>query len=193
MEASCRRVSISLALLAALAVATGGPAGALADELAVGEHARRWWGTLGGGIGEVHRDVRGRSSTSDLPYLSFEFGWVANPRLLLGIELSGHLIEAGDLQDPSEGSGLSQAFVEVRAYPLASAPFHVQLGAGWTSLWDNGPGALNEDAAGWEIGVGYDWPIGQRTALTPFLRYGRADFGVTRVSAITIGAGLTWR
>lgn len=148
---------------------------------------------LGGGIGQVQWDARGKSSTSSLSYLAVEFGWIANPRLLLGIELSGHLIEAADLQDYTEGSGISQAFLVARAYPLASTPFHVQVGAGWTSLWDNEPAAANEGAMGWEIGIGYDWAIGQRTALTPFLRFGGADFGAASVSAITLGAGLTWR
>lgn len=182
----------ALTLCTVLAAAAVGSTGALADEPKAREPTR-WWGTLGGGIGDIQLDARGRSSTSQLSYLSFEFGWVANPRLLLGIELSGHLIEAGDLRDYTAGSGISQALVVARAYPLASSSFHVQAGAGWTSLWDNDPRASNDDGAGWEIGVGYDWAIGERTALMPFLRFGRADLGAASVSAITVGAGLSWR
>lgn len=148
---------------------------------------------LGGGIGDVQWDARGNPSTDSLPYLTFEIGLIANPRLMLGIELSGHLIEAANLHRYTEGSGISQAFLVARAYPLASKPLHVQVGAGWASLWDNEPAAANEGATGWEIGIGYDWSIGQRTALTPFLRFGGADFAAGSVRAVTLGVGLTWR
>jgi hypothetical protein len=152
-----------------------------------------WWGACDLGAGQVHRSLPGASSDRTQFYLALSGGVELDPHFLLGAELSGWLGQGGDVNDPSKGSGISQIFAIARIYPQAHAPFHLLLGAGALTAWDNSPGSSSHHGTGWEVGVGYDLRTDGRGAFSPFLRFGGGKAGKLSLSTATLGVGYTWR
>jgi hypothetical protein len=126
------------------------------------------WATLNLGAGQVDRSTSSFSDNSTRFYL-------------------------GNLQDGTKGSGLSQALAVARIYPQADSAFHVQLGAGSLTGWDNSPAGTRHHGTGWELGLGYDRMISPHGAITPFVRYTNGKAGNLKLSAVTVGVGYSWR
>lgn len=98
-------------------------------------------------------------------------GGAVSQQLLLGGELSG-----GAIAGPNErNSSIGELLFTVQYYPGAFEGFHVTGGMGpaFLSLQDSGPTKV--EAAGYALraGVGYDFGIGKRFALTPYANVGR--------------------
>jgi hypothetical protein len=55
------------------------------------------------------------------------------------------------------------------------------------------PSGSSRNGSGWEAGIGYDAMFSTPAAITPFLCYSSGTAGNLKISAVTIGAGLTWR
>jgi hypothetical protein len=183
----------------ALALVTAAPSPLRAAEPL---RAGRGWFSVGMGAGQVERKMPGFSDTSTRFYLGFGGGVAVDPHLLLGIEISGWLIQAENADDPSEGAGISRAFVVARIYPQANSTFHFHVGAGSVTGWDNSPSGANHtgstrctrrSGSGWEVGAGYDAMLGRHSALTPFLRYSSGTAGDLKTNAVTAGLSYTWR
>ena len=151
------------------------------------------WVTVELGGGQVDRSTPGFSDNSSRFYLGFEGGVALNAHVLLGAEFSGWLVQSGNLQDGTKGSGISQVFAVTRIYPQADSAFHLQLGGGSLKGWDNSPNGSSHSGSGWEVGLGYDRMIGTHSAITPFLRYSSGRAGSLKLSAVTVGVGFTWR
>lgn len=136
----------------------------------------KFWGGVEVGAGSVRRTAV-TTQTDSTFYLAFKGGYVFSDRLLLGVELGGHTLEAGDLWDPSEGAGVSQVFLIAQYYlqPMHSG-WYVRAGGGYVSYWDNNPGGLEDSGWGMTAALGYDWRIGSFGAIGPLLSlgYGRA-------------------
>ena len=172
-----------------LLAAAGSPALRAAEPFKPGQV----WATAEVGCGLVDRSTPGLSDNHARFYFGLEGGLALNAQVLFGLECSGWLIQPGDLNDGTKGSGISQVFAVTRIYPQPSSPFHVQLGAGSINGWDNSPGGARHNGTGWELGLGYDRMISSHGAITPFVRYSNGKAGNLRLSAVTVGVGLTWR
>jgi hypothetical protein len=162
----------------------------------------QWWGTFELGAGQLDRTMSGFSDNSARFYLGLGGGMAVDPHLLLGIEASGWLIQAENANDPTKGAGISRVFAVARIYPQPTSTFHFEIGAGSITGWDNSPWSLNHtgspsgsnrNGSGWEAGIGYDMMVSSHMAFTPFLRYSSGTAGSMKMSAVTLGVGLTWR
>jgi hypothetical protein len=89
-----------------------------------------FWGGLNIGIGFVQQSFEGASEDGDHFFLGFEGGYTLNPHFLIGVELSGWLIEPGNLNDPSKGEGIMQAFLITRYYPSSTMGLFAKFGGG---------------------------------------------------------------
>src|SRR5689334_845205 len=74
------------------------------DALAESLIARKtWWTALNFGAGALSQSGGGIHQHDTTGFLGFEGGYVVRPQFLVGIELSGWLLEASNTQDPSVG------------------------------------------------------------------------------------------
>jgi hypothetical protein len=174
--------AFSLLALAALPLAS-------AEPLQPGQ----WWATFELAGGQLNRTAPGFSDNSARFYLGLAGGMAVDSHLLLGIGVSGWLIQAENVKDPSTGSGISRVFAVARIYPQADSTLHYQVGGGTITGWDNSPSGSRRNGFGWEVGIGYDVMTSTRAAFTPFLRYSSGTAGNLKLSAVTLGAGFTWR
>ncbi len=158
-----------------------------------GDPPGRWWFGFDLGTGDLRRSAPGASESKLRFYANFEGGVVVTPQLLVGVEAGGWLIQPSDWWDPTRGAAISPMFVTARIYPSKMSTFHVRLGGGLIDAWDNALPDSDQIGAGWEAGLGYDVRIGGRHHITPFVIYSRGRAGGLDISAVTFGAGYTWR
>jgi len=153
-----------------------------------------FWGGIDAGAGPVGLSYdQGEDDDAIFFYLGFKGGYVINPHFLIGIELSGWLLEASDLNDPDEGQGISQAFLITRIYPSRELDFFLKAGAGHVSIWSNATGdTRREQGFGLTMGCGYDFRLNETAALSPFATFSYGDTDSRDYTAITFGLGLTF-
>jgi Outer membrane protein beta-barrel domain len=157
----------------------------------------RWWLGLDLGAGRLRQTIPGLwDETTPRFFMGLSGGVVVTPQLLVGGELSGWLIRAGELYGPDEGAGVMQVFAMARIYPSKMSAFHVRLGAGLVDNWERTYDySYDTGGLGWEIGVGYDMKVGRRFYLTPFIAYYGGKIGNMNMDqgALTGGLGFVWR
>ncbi len=145
------------------------------------------------GVGQLRRSGGGFDDDQARFYMAGSGGFAVSSRVLLGLEIGGWLVEAGDIDDPGRGAGVAKLFVTGRVYPFRMSGFHVRAGAGAVNAWENAPDGIDAWGAGWEAGIGYDVSLTYSQHITPFLVYSRGSAGAVRVRAVTLGVGYTWR
>lgn len=152
---------------------------------------RHFWGAFNLGYGRMTLSEREAQDRLDVPFMGFEGGLVLSPDLLIGIELSGWLIESSNYWDSSKGEGVSQAFVTSRYYPSPYSNTFIRLGGGYVSQWHNRADGV-ERKTGWgaTLGAGYDFQVGEHVVLTPLASYTWADTEGVRYRVMTVGLGL---
>jgi hypothetical protein len=157
---------------------------------------KTWWAALNFGAGALSQSGGGINQDDTPGFLGFEGGYVVHPQFLVGIELSGWLLEKSNTQDPSVGEGLMQAFLTTRYYPLPDSGLFVKFGGGYVSHWNNRPGEPRR-LSGWGLtaGGGYDVLLTESLPVlpfvTPFVTYSFGEAGDLNHNAITGGIGLT--
>ena len=105
--------------------------GALAEEKSEERYERSgFWGGVNLGVGFVQLSFEGTEEDETNFFLGFEGGYSINPHFLVGVELSGWLLEASNLEDPAKGGGISQAFLITRYYPSSSMGLFAKVGGG---------------------------------------------------------------
>ena len=157
---------------------------------------KTWWSALNFGAGALSQSGGGIDQDDTTGFLGFEGGYVVHPQFLLGIELSGWLLEASNTQNPSVGEGIMQAFLTTRSYPLPDSGLFVKLGGGYVSHWNNRPGEPRRlNGWGLTVGGGYDVLLTESLPVlpfvTPFVTYSFGEAGDLNHNAITGGIGLT--
>jgi len=153
-----------------------------------------FWGGLDVGVGFVQRSLAGIEEDENNFFLGFEGGYTINPHFLVGVELSGWLLESSDVNDPSKGEGISQVFLITRLYPSNSMGLFAKVGGGYVSYWNNRPGEPSRKS-GWGLtfGGGYDFPLNNNFAITPFITYSFGDADDQDHNVWTLGIGLTFQ
>ena len=170
-----------------------------------GDPPGRWWFGVDLGAGQLQRSAPGFAESKVRFYASIEGGVAVTRQLLFGVEGSGWLLEPSQYGtscalwleppgcwDPTTGAAISPLFVTARIYPSKMSTFHFRVGGGLVNAWNNPTGTSNW-GTGWEAGVGYDVRLQGRHHLTPFVLYSHGRAADLDISAVTFGAGYTWR
>ncbi len=165
--------------------------GALAEEKL---ERSGFWGGIDIGAGFVQRSFEGNDEDETNFFLGFKGGYTLTPNFLLGLELSGWLIDEGNInsENPDASEGISQVFVITRYYPSSSLDFFVKIGGGLVIYYIDRPGEpTREEGWGLTLGGGYDFLLNKNFAVTPFISYSFGEADNQEHNAITIGIGLT--
>ena len=158
-----------------------------------------FWGGIDVGAGYLKQSLDEGDEDGTHFFLGFKGGYTISPHFLIGIELSGWLIEESDqycyygyCSGASEGEGIMQIFLISRYYPSQESGFFLKAGGGYVDHWNNNAGeSKSKSGGGLTVGGGYDFMLNEYLALTPFatFSYGRTDDW--DYQAITLGLGLT--
>lgn len=107
----------------------------------------------------------------------FRIGGAVSPQLLLGGEIDGRAMDVKDETHDRE-STIGQLLFVAQYYLSESGGFHVTAGVGPAVVELTSPGT-SVRAVGYSLrgGVGYDFDLGRRFSLTPFVKG-----GITRLS-----------
>ena len=163
-----------------------------------------WWGSASFGVASLKRSYSVTPDTSDSALaLALEVGYAWHPQLLLGVELGGWTLEAGDLWNPAEGEGIQTLYLVARYYPRASSGLFVKGGYGNLSYWNHRPGESGGTGHGGVLGLGMDFLATGRWYATPSLEYAWGEYHDTttppgvqqdqRYRALTLRIGITYR
>lgn len=153
-----------------------------------------FWGGVDLGVGFVQKSSEKDNEDGDRFFLGFEGGYTLSPHFLIGAELSGWLIEASNLNDPSEGEGIMQAFLITRYYPSNTSGLFAKVGGGYVEKWSNHrEEPSRKNGMGLTIGGGYDFPISKNLAITPFFNYCYWETDDQDHDAWTLGIGFTFQ
>jgi hypothetical protein len=182
-------------ILAAFALAAGASIrGAEAKPVSASGASRSWLG-IDAGVGRVSLDQPAGSSDSTDFYLAIAGGVKVTPQFLLGLSAAGWLQESGNLNDPSRGLTVSTCAITSRLYPSSQARWHLRASGGYAAVINNHPNAVRrKSGTSYDIGFGWDRPMGSdRMSWTPLLLYSGGTLGDTRMSALTLAIGFSWR
>ena len=156
-------------------------------------HREGFWGGIDAGVGLLEQSLDNSTKDDTNFYLGFKGGYTLNPNFLIGVELSGWLLEAADVNDPRYGEGVSQILAIARYYPLQTSNLFLKAGAGYVRMWNNRPGEPSGMEGGaFAFGVGYDFLITDKIALSPFASYYLGNPGDIDYRAINFGIGITF-
>jgi hypothetical protein len=158
--------ALSMALGAGIGRAQEAPAGAAARD-------PRWWGSLGAGAARLSGSEAPLDDERSGWRLEFFGGVKATPAFWLGLKLGGVSLEAGNLNDPSEGEAVSEVFALAEYHPGGRHGFFAGVGAGWSSYANGDAAWFDREGDGWgaEISAGYLWPVARRWGVASVLSY----------------------
>ncbi len=155
---------------------------------------RGFWEGIDVGAGSLQRSSDLYDEDDTHFFLGFKGGYFLSPKFLIGLELSGWLLEASNLWDPTEGEGLSQYLLIARYYPKRDAGWFAKAGGGYVDHWNHRPGETASGTGwGFTFGAGYDFVIGEDYAISPFASYSFGDADDQEHNAVTIGVGFTFQ
>jgi hypothetical protein len=158
-----------------------------------------FWGGVDLGAGYLKQSLDEGDEDGTNFFLGFKGGYTINPHFLIGLELSGWLVETSDqycfyayCSDASEGEGIMQVFLISRYYPSQESGLFVKAGGGYVEHWNNNPGEP-DSKSGWglTLGGGYDFLLDENVALSPFATFSYGKMGNWDHRAITFGLGIT--
>ena len=91
-------------------------------------HVRKgFWFGLDTGAGYLKQSFDDRNEDDLYFFLGFKGGYTINPHFLMGLELSGWLLEAEDPSDPNKGKGNMQVFLISQMYPSQDSGLFVKV------------------------------------------------------------------
>lgn len=153
-----------------------------------------FWGGIEAGAGLLKQSFDEGDDEDDVSFfLGFKGGYTINPNFLIGLELSGWLLEASNTHDPDKGKGISQVFLITQLYPNKESGLFAKAGGGYVSNWSNRPGEPRRKS-GWglTVGGGYDFLLNEAIALSPFVTLSYGETGKWDYRALTFGLGVTF-
>jgi hypothetical protein len=161
-----------------------------------------FWGGIDAGAGYLSQSLDEGNEEGTSFYLGFKAGYTINPHFLIGLELSGWLIETSDQYcfygycsnaSEGEGKGIMQIFLVSQYYPYQESGLFAKAGGGYVERWNNNPGE-SKSKSGWglTVGGGYDFLLNEYIALSPFATFSYGETGNWDYQAITLGLGITF-
>ncbi len=151
-----------------------------------------FWGGIDAGAGYLKQSFDNGNEDDVYFFLGFNGGYTINPHFLVGLELSGWLLEAEDPSDSNKGKGIMQAFIITKLYPGKESGLFAKAGGGYVSNWSNRSDEPNrKEGWGLTIGGGYDFLVYEAIALSPFANFSYGETGNWDYQAITVGLGVT--
>ena len=94
-------------------------------------------------------------------------GGYVNPKFFVGVEGTGWMKNSNSLD-----RRIAAVSVVFLGYPSMTGGFFVRSGAGVIrAVIEDGTNSAVGEGLSWQLGVGYDVPLGVRVAFTPFLTY----------------------
>lgn len=151
-----------------------------------------FWGGIDAGAGYLKQSFDNGNEDDVYFFLGFNGGYTINPHFLVGLELSGWLLEAEDPSDSNKGKGIMQAFIITKLYPGKESGLFAKAGGGYVSNWSNRSGEPNrKEGWGLTIGGGYDFLVYEAIAFSPFANFSYGETGNWDYQAITVGLGVT--
>ena len=167
----------------------------LAPAASAEEHYIRngFWFGIDAGAGLLKQSFDEEDEDDVAFFLGFKGGYTINPHFLIGLELSGWLLEASEPADPTKGEGIMQAFLITQLYPSKGSGLFAKAGGGYVSHWNNRPGEPGrKEGWGLTVGGGYDFLLNEKIALSPFATFSYGETGNWDYRAITFGLGVTF-
>jgi hypothetical protein len=158
-----------------------------------------FWGGIDAGAGFLKQSLDEGNKNDTSFFLGFKGGYTINPHFLIGLELSGWLLEASDqfccygyCSDASGGEGIMQIFLVSRYYPYQESGLFAKAGGGYVEHWNNNPGEPKSKSGwGFTVGGGYDFLLNEDIAFSPFATFSYGETGNWDYRAITLGLGIT--
>jgi hypothetical protein len=137
----------------------------------------RWWAGVGAGAAWMSSEQPPLADRGATWRLDLFAGLKASPRVWLGFKLGGVGLEAGNLNDPSQGESVSEFLAVVEVHAAGRRGFFAAGGAGWSSYTSGDPAWFDHEGDGWalEAAVGHVWPISVRWGIAPTLSYSRGS------------------
>jgi hypothetical protein len=152
-----------------------------------------FWGGIDAGAGLLQQSFNEEDEDDIYFFLGFKGGYTINPHFLVGLELSGWLLEAEDPSDPDEGEGVMQVFLITQLYPSKESGLFAKAGGGYVDNWSNKPDeSRHKHGWGLTVGGGYDFLLSDAIALSPFATFSYGETGNWDYRAITVGIGVTF-
>jgi hypothetical protein len=167
-----------------------------------------WWAGVDVGAASLERTYSVTPRTRDTKFaMALSVGYAWDPRLLIGAELGGWLLEASDLfwainEDP-KGEGIQTLYLVARYYPRPDAGLFLKAGYGNVSYWNHRLGESGARGRGGVLGLGKDYGGGASWYVTPSVEFAWGEYdGATsppgivqdqRYRAVTFRLGVTFR
>ncbi len=147
-----------------------------------------WWVGIEGGIGRINLHSKQTYRSDMLPLEKFDRkqnsavfglfgGYAPGNRIRLGMEIHMWILEAGNLNDPSVGEGVSTFSAIADMYPSSQIPIFVRGGLGIAMFKSGHTNQLNSHGFSQSVGLGYEFRLSKRCGLAPVLSYSRGGLG----------------
>ena len=137
-----------------------------------------WWASFeaGGGSITFTSDQQKGDAKTRLA-LGFAGGYQPSDWLRVGAHLNGWTMQAGDLNDPAKGVGVSNLGGIVDVMPSHRYRLFARGGFGLSMYANNHPDGEFGHGPGWEAGGGYEIPISRQIRLAPMVEYASGGLG----------------
>jgi len=177
----------------------------VADEAGPLRKRGDWWLGIDTGAGAINLEYPEGSLDENKFYLGFRAEYFPGPKLSLGIDASGWLLQSGEVEyntNPPplnferqlEGEGLAPVLFTARYYPQENAGWYLKAGAGYVSHWKTTQGVTErQSGAGIMLGAGYDYMVNENWDITGLLSYSSGSTGDEDYDAITLSVGFNYK
>jgi hypothetical protein len=91
--------------------------------------------------------------------------------------VNGWLIQAFNLNDPTMGESVSNAFGVIDVFPVRRRPLFVRGGGGATFYENRRPFESNSHGVGGTIGLGFEHRVARYVSIAPIVQYSAGTLG----------------
>lgn len=115
----------------------------------------------------------GTKTSTNIFSLGFYGGFTPLPKLRVGINLNGNLIETyGGYAHPDKGISISNIHLHMQAMPFSSTAVFINMQGGYANYVNHNPDGFNTTGASGKLGIGYKRTLGKYTTFQSTLNYG---------------------
>lgn len=150
---------------------------------------RPWW--IMGEFGEGELQLRSDQATGSRKAtfaLGFAGGHTLGSRARVGMEVNGWLLQASNLNDPTQGESVSNVSALVDVFPIPKSSFFLRGGTGAAFYQNNHPDGYGGNGWAWAAGAGYEVRLGRSFGLAPMVMYSAGSVGDVQ-NVLTVETG----